>query len=82
VDRFLFHPGGRRVIDAYRDTFGCSEDDLAFTRGSLARVGNLSSASVLFILGDVLEAGPAPGEKGLLVALGPGFAAEMLVLGW
>ena len=82
VDRFLFHPGGRRIIDTYRDTFGCSEDDLAFTRGSLARVGNLSSASVLFILGDVLEAGPAPGEKGLLVALGPGFAAEMLVLGW
>ena len=82
VSRFLFHPGGRRVIDAYRDTFGCGEDALAFTRGSLARVGNLSSASVLFILEDVLEARPSPGEKGLLVALGPGFAAEMLVLGW
>jgi alkylresorcinol/alkylpyrone synthase len=82
VDRFLFHPGGRRIIDAYRDTFECREEDLAFTRGSLARVGNLSSASVLFILNDVLEAQPAAGEKGLLVALGPGFAAEMLVLGW
>ncbi len=82
VDHFLFHPGGRRVIDAYRETFGCREEDLAYTRASLARVGNLSSASVLFILEDVLEASPSPGEKGLLVALGPGFAAEMLVLGW
>jgi alkylresorcinol/alkylpyrone synthase len=82
VDRFIFHPGGRRIIDAYRDTFGCGEEALSFTRGSLARVGNLSSASVLFVLGDVLDAGPSPGEKGLLVALGPGFAAEMLVLGW
>lgn len=82
VSRFLFHPGGRRIIDCYRDTFGCGEDALSFTRDSLARVGNLSSASVLFILGDVLEARPAAGEKGLLVALGPGFAAEMLVLGW
>jgi alkylresorcinol/alkylpyrone synthase len=82
VTRFLFHPGGRRVIDSYRDTFGCDENALRFTRGSLARVGNLSSASVLFILEDVVEDRPAPGEKGLLVALGPGFAAEMLVLGW
>ena len=78
----MFHPGGRRIIDSYRETFGCDEGALRFTRGSLARVGNLSSASVLFILGDVMAARPSAGEKGLLVALGPGFAAEMLVLGW
>jgi len=45
--------------------------------------GNLSSASVLFTLKDVLdEARPSAGEKGIMVALGPGFATEMLVLGW
>jgi alkylresorcinol/alkylpyrone synthase len=44
-------------------------------------VGNLASASVLFVLRDVLEAGrPAPGGKALLAAVGPGFGSEMLLL--
>ncbi len=51
--------------------------------GSLARVGNLSSASVLFILADLLDSGRAhPGDRGLLCALGPGFASELALLGW
>jgi alkylresorcinol/alkylpyrone synthase len=80
---WILHPGGRRIIDAYRETFECDERLLRWTRDSLSRVGNLSSASVLFTLKDVLdEARPSAGEKGIMVALGPGFATEMLVLGW
>jgi alkylresorcinol/alkylpyrone synthase len=46
-------------------------------------VGNLSSASVLFVLGDFLDAGDArPGDLGLLAAMGPGFSAELLLLRW
>ena len=83
LDYWILHPGGRRIIDAYRETFDCSDSLLRWTRNSLARVGNLSSASVLFTLKDVLdEAQPSAGEKGIMVALGPGFATEMLVLGW
>jgi alkylresorcinol/alkylpyrone synthase len=83
LDYWILHPGGRRIIDAYRETFECSDSLLRWTRSSLARVGNLSSASVLFTLKDVLdEARPSAGEKGIVVALGPGFAIEMLVLGW
>jgi alkylresorcinol/alkylpyrone synthase len=83
LEYWILHPGGRRIIDAYRETFACDDDQLRWTRGSLARVGNLSSASVLFTLKDVLDgARPTAGQKGLMVALGPGFSAEMLVLGW
>lgn len=83
LDYWILHPGGRRIIDAYREAFECDDGLLRWTRRSLARVGNLSSASVLFTLKDVLdEARPSAGEKGIMVALGPGFATEMLVLGW
>jgi alkylresorcinol/alkylpyrone synthase len=83
VDYWLLHPGGRKVIDAYGETFGLGEDALHWTKSTLANVGNLSSASVLFALSDLLAAErPAPGARALMVALGPGFGAEMLVLGW
>ncbi len=83
IRHWILHPGGRRILEAYREAFGLGEEELEWSRGSLARVGNLSSASVLSILSDVLASGrPRAGEKGLMVALGPGFAAEMLVLEW
>ena len=83
ITHWILHPGGRRIIEAYREAFACDDAALKWTRTSLARVGNLSSASVLFALTDVLESGRArEGDKGLMVALGPGFGAEMLVLAW
>ncbi len=83
IAHWVLHPGGRRILEAYRDVFGLSDRMLQWTRGSLARVGNLSSASVLFILADLLESGRAhPGDRGLLCALGPGFASEIALLGW
>ena len=49
----------------------------------MRRYGNQSSASVLFMLHDLVASGrPRKGDLGLMVALGPGFAAEMLTLGW
>jgi alkylresorcinol/alkylpyrone synthase len=83
VTHWLLHPGGRRIIDAYREAFALGDRELEWTRGSLARVGNLSSASVLFALDDLVQSGrPRAGDRGLMVALGPGFGAEMVVLGW
>jgi alkylresorcinol/alkylpyrone synthase len=83
VAHWILHPGGRRILETYRDSFGLSDRMLQRTRASLARVGNLSSASVLFILSELLESGRAhPGDRGLMCALGPGFASELLLLGW
>lgn len=83
VAHWVLHPGGRRIIDTYHEEFELSEYDLRWTRASLARVGNLSSASVLFILSDLMDSGtPKPGDRGLMCALGPGFASELLLLEW
>jgi len=79
----ILHPGGPKVMATYRSALGLSEEDLRVARGSMRQFGNLSSASVLFMLHDVLSnGGPAPGDLGLMLALGPGFAAEMLLLSW
>ena len=83
VAHWVLHPGGRRIIETYHEAFGLSEHDLRWTRGSLAKIGNLSSASILFILGDLIDSGAAkPGDRGLMCALGPGFASELLLLEW
>jgi len=81
IAHWLLHPGGRRILETYGSSFGLDAAALRWTRGSLERVGNLSSASVLFILADALESG-RPGDRGLMVALGPGFASELLLLEW
>ncbi|MCW2775132.1 MAG: chalcone and stilbene synthase domain protein [Nocardioides sp.] len=78
---WVCHPGGPKVIDALRDTLGLTEHDLALTRDSLSRIGNLSSASVLHVLEDTLrDRPPDPGSYGLLMAMGPGFCSELVLL--
>jgi alkylresorcinol/alkylpyrone synthase len=78
---WVCHPGGPKVIDALRDTLGLADHDVALTRSSLARIGNLSSASVLHVLADTLaQRPPAPGSHGLLMAMGPGFCSELVLL--
>jgi len=79
----LLHPGGAKVMATYRDAFGFDEGALDHARRAMRRYGNQSSASVLFMLNDLLDSGvPDAGDLGLMVALGPGFAAEMLTLAW
>ncbi len=78
---WVCHPGGPKVIDALRDALGLAEHDVALTRASLARIGNLSSASVLHVLEDTLrDRPPPPGSPGLLMAMGPGFCSELVLL--
>ena len=56
---------------------------LEVTWNSLARVGNISSVSVLLVLEEILrERAPGPGEYGLLMAMGPGFCSELVLLRW
>lgn len=78
---WVCHPGGPKVIDALRDTLGLADHDVALTRTSLATIGNLSSASVLHVLADTLaQRPPPPGTHGLLMAMGPGFCSELVLL--
>ncbi|HUF47368.1 MAG TPA: 3-oxoacyl-[acyl-carrier-protein] synthase III C-terminal domain-containing protein [Vicinamibacterales bacterium] len=82
VSRFIFHPGGAKVLAAYRETFGLTTDGLRHAASVLADYGNMSSPSVLFVLERFLAAEPRSGEPALLLALGPGFSAESVVLRW
>ncbi|MEV6211987.1 3-oxoacyl-[acyl-carrier-protein] synthase III C-terminal domain-containing protein [Kitasatospora sp. NPDC051914] len=83
VTAWICHPGGPKVLDALQDGLGLPESALAPSRRSLARSGNLSSASVLHILRDVVAQGPPPpGSTGLVLALGPGFCSELVLLRW
>ncbi len=83
VHHWVAHPGGPKVIDAVCETLGLPDDALAPTRASLAAVGNLSSASVLHVLADVLAADPGGSEEpAVMLAMGPGFCSELVLLRW
>ena len=70
-----------KVIDALERALGLEPEAVALTRRSLAQIGNLSSASVLHVLEDTLrERPPEPGSHGLLMAMGPGFCSELVLL--
>lgn len=83
VRRWIAHPGGPKVLRALQDGLGLSPDDLACSWRCLARAGNLSSASVLMILEESLRTNPGQaGDLGMMLAMGPGFCSEFLLLGW
>ncbi|MBX7059798.1 MAG: hypothetical protein K1X75_17170 [Leptospirales bacterium] len=78
---WIAHPGGPKVISAMAEALDLPEDALELSRQSLAEVGNLSSASVLFILKESLERKRPPrGSYGVLVAMGPAFCAEAVLI--
>jgi alkylresorcinol/alkylpyrone synthase len=80
LKHFVTHPGGARVIDAYRQALQLSDADLRLTEDVLRQHGNISSVSVLIVLEQWLaEAGMARAGHGLLSAFGPGFSAELLL---
>jgi alkylresorcinol/alkylpyrone synthase len=79
---WVCHPGGPKVMDALQAVCGLPDDALERSRRSLARVGNLSSASVLDVLRETLAAPPPAPCHGLMTAMGPGFGAELVLLRW
>jgi alkylresorcinol/alkylpyrone synthase len=83
VAHFICHTGGPRVLEAVEESLDLPRAAMRRSWESLEQVGNLSSASVLFVLSDLLASGEArPGEKGLLMAMGPGFCSELVLLEW
>ena len=83
IARWVAHPGGPKVLQGLQNGLGLSRDDLAISWQSLARAGNLSSSSVLMILAETLQQRPgAAGDLGLMLAMGPGFCSELLLLRW
>jgi alkylresorcinol/alkylpyrone synthase len=81
IQRWVLHPGGRRVIEVMAEQLGLEPGHLAPTEAVLAEHGNMSSVTVLFVLDEILRHHPPEtGSRGLLGAFGPGFAAELALL--
>ena len=83
IQYWVLHSAGRYVIDRAVTVLGLGEEQVAATRQVLRQYGNMSSATILFVLHETLRtARPVPGEWGLMIGLGPGFAAEGALLRW
>lgn len=82
VGAWVSHPGGPKILEAVMAALDLPDDALELTWRSLGDVGNLSSASVLHVLRDTIAKRPPAGSPGLLMAMGPGFCSELVLLRW
>lgn len=82
IDHFVAHPGGKKVVDAYQESLGFDERMTDISMGVLKDFGNMSSATILYVLERIMEQGGKSGEYGLAAALGPGFSSELLLMRW
>ena len=73
IDHWIVHPGGRRIIENVQSALELSAEDVATSWDALAEHGNVGTPSILYVLKDTIERyEPEPGERGLLVTIGPG----------
>jgi alkylresorcinol/alkylpyrone synthase len=79
IKNFVFHPGGKKVLDAYTDALSLEGAELDKTRKTINDYGNMSSATVLYVLDEFINQGYEEGY-GLMMAMGPGFSSEMVLL--
>jgi alkylresorcinol/alkylpyrone synthase len=80
---WVSHPGGPKVLEAMQEALELPEAALETTWRSLREVGNLSSTSVLLVLEETLEQRrPDAGTYGMMLAMGPGFCSELVLLRW
>ncbi len=82
ISTWVCHPGGPKVIEAIENTLDLPPSAMDHTRNSLRDNGNLSSVSVLDVLRANMADPPAPGSFGLMIAMGPAFCSELVLLGW
>ncbi|HHT9126091.1 MAG TPA: type III polyketide synthase [Candidatus Brocadiia bacterium] len=80
IKHWALHPGGEKVINAIKNEVGLSETQLHITRDVLAKYGNMSSPTVLFVLHEILDKGIKPGDWCIMIAFGAGLCAHALLL--
>ena len=77
IDMWAIHPGGRAILDAIEDGLALSPEDLRASRCILSRFGNMSSATVMFVLEQLMREAQ-PGQRGCAMSFGPGVTAEIM----
>ncbi|MER1987271.1 MAG: 3-oxoacyl-[acyl-carrier-protein] synthase III C-terminal domain-containing protein [Solibacillus sp.] len=82
MTNFVAHPGGKKVLAAYEEALGFTEAHTEQSRNVLKHHGNMSSPTVLYVLEQFMQKEQRANSRGLLVALGPGFSGEAVLLEW
>jgi alkylresorcinol/alkylpyrone synthase len=83
IDHWIVHPGGRRIIENVQSALELTRDDLATSWHALAEHGNVGTPSIFYVLKDTIERyEPEPGERALMVTIGPGVSVGMMLVGW
>ncbi|NJW53370.1 type III polyketide synthase [Salinimicrobium oceani] len=82
VEHLIFHPGGKKIVQTVEDLFGKLGKNINDTKEVLRLYGNMSSATVLYVLERFLNQPIAKGEQGLMLSFGPGFSAQKILLQW
>lgn len=82
IDHLVFHPGGKKIVQTVEDLFGKLGKNIDDTKEVLRLYGNMSSATVLYVLERFLDRDIPSGEKGIMLSFGPGFSAQRILLEW
>ncbi|GAA0348084.1 type III polyketide synthase BpsA [Bacillus carboniphilus] len=82
IEHFVAHPGGRKVLEAYEEALSFDQSKTAVSREVLKEFGNMSSATVLYVLNRIMNRDTQRNQWGIGTALGPGFSSELLLLKW
>ena len=82
VDHLIFHPGGKKIVQTIEEIFGSLGKNIDITKAVLKEYGNMSSATVLYVLERFIDQGVKKGDIGLMLSFGPGFTAQRLLLKW
>ena len=80
IQHLIFHPGGKKIIQTVEELFAKQGKNIDDTKEVLRLYGNMSSATVLYVLERIMEKKPSRGEKGLMLSFGPGFSAQRILL--
>jgi predicted naringenin-chalcone synthase len=80
IDHLIFHPGGRKILETVEDLFGSLGKNIDDTKEVLKLYGNMSSATVLYVLERFMDQKPKKGDLGLMLSFGPGFSAQRVLL--
>lgn len=82
INHLIFHPGGKKIVQVVESLFGGLGKNIDDTKAVLSLYGNMSSATVLYVLERIMDAKPAEGDYGLMLSFGPGFSAQRILLKW
>ena len=82
IDHLIFHPGGKKIVQTVEALFGVLGKNIDDTKEVLRLYGNMSSATVLYVLERFMDRNPEKGERGIMLSFGPGFSAQRILLEW